>query len=199
MSINVYKYIHFVGNRSLLEQAIIDEIQLAPTSVSIGENYVILLFDVELDAQQKSGLDAAVLGSDHVPEVGQTDQVLRDARISFSIPRTVDVQTYRYLQEFTYAGTFEDDLWKRADVNAYVSSESTPEASDMEYDIRLVDITNNVVLGEASFSNTVRSNCPVDIDTELLPVRNATIEIQLRKGALGDSVKTSSVDIVFTE
>lgn len=88
--------------------------------------------------------------------------------------------TYTKFCTYTYLGTIRESPLKSIYVVGHMDSGVT------DYSIRILDITNNLVIVEQTFTNTAESSLDLGVLSNI-PVNQAILEMQIRKSGGNNS------------
>lgn len=68
---------------------------------------------------------------------------------------------------------------------------------DFYYNIKIIDITNNIILATNTYNNKLTEKKTINIDTSLLSEEESIIEIQIQKGLSGVNILISFIELLF--
>lgn len=68
---------------------------------------------------------------------------------------------------------------------------------DFYYNVKIIDITNNIILATNTYNNKLTEKKTINIDTTLLSEQESIIEIQIKKGLLGVNILISFIELLF--
>lgn len=115
-----------------------------------------------------------------------THQIINTAKITSSL------LTFNIMSTFFYQGTRVCPVLKQVVINSRVYG-----LLSGSYTIRIYDTTNSVVLGEQVFTNETFAKNIIPMDQTLLSESPGFIEVQFKKGDLGDYIEANYISFVY--
>jgi hypothetical protein len=98
---------------------------------------------------------------------------------------------YSLINSILYSGTNYNEVLTKLRVSGRINSSD----SNAYYSLRVVDTTNNVIMGSNNFTNTEFAYGVISLNST--PFDIVTLELQGKKGILGDSFDINGVQMVY--
>jgi hypothetical protein len=98
---------------------------------------------------------------------------------------------FRTINNFLYSGTLYNEKLAKIKVSGRINTTN----SNAYYSLKVIDITNNKIMGSNSFYNTEFAYGTIPLSN--IPSSLATIEIQGQKGYYGDHFEINGIQLVY--
>ncbi len=158
------------------------------TSTATDQTNVINLnFSSQLNQEQIALLEEAI--ASYVEPY--TEENLYRTTPYFTSEITCDSTEYTLLHSFLYSGYYYNEILKKIRVNSRINSLN----SNSHYYLRVIDVTNNIIMGsnvltnqEYEYNTIPLSNIPFDL---------TTIELQGKKGSTSENFQINGLQLVY--
>lgn len=183
-----------VNERSVRE-LIVKGVRIIPTTINYNRPVYTISFDSELSAEQVHSVKEIVRSAE------ETDDLTFTSKSQYGFANlSVDSGDYTLIHTFEYDGTFAEPPIKKLRVRGYIDSYKNEDTADPNffYQVRVVDVIHNTVLGESTFSNNESAIGVLPVNSNLLPVVETEIDVQVRKGNMGKRVYIQYIDVIQT-
>lgn len=159
------------------------------TSTSIDQTNVINLnFSSQLNEEQIALLEEAI--SSYVEPY--TEEHLYRTTPCLTPEITCSSTEYTLLHSILYSGYNYNEPLNKLRINSRINT----SYSNSHYYLRVVDITNNIIMGSNVFTNTEYTYNTIPLSN--IPFDLATIELQGKKGPTSDNFQINGCQIVYT-